>query len=444
MCGIVPRKIDVTGMPRARHSVPTSQKTAPKRSTSERHRGEKKKESAFQPDQRLRELLKHAEFVRPDGTPFWQFLRAHKIAFEKTDFPFLTAHPQPQVKQVFEFAEYMTLKSRGEALAYLYNGLGKALNYVGPLLDMELAHGFNDHTDRHTLWVSQTGVELLQRAGVSYDGAGAYDGLTEVLMTLVGMTHDLGNLLSRKDHSQYSVWWLMRVFGKLTPKQRAVFEKALYAILFHEEPVLVALNMPIEHGIPLQWALVLADKMHVGRDRIGGRSFQTGVEQGAFEDDVHILLNALVVRSTWYLGERSFVWHLDFSLDQLEKKFASFTKGNHRLWVPAFFQKVLVNRGVRYRESFARLFRDIYGDRMRMAAKCAQMLFPYLDKFTVKLVDNDTRNKVGSGELQVWEQVFADGSGGVSSGASSLARRVVAQPLRAYQRAHQFYQEFFE
>ncbi len=404
----------------------------------------KKKRASFLTDQHLQKLLTQSEFLRPDGTPFWKFLKAHKIEFTKSDFPFLTTHPQPQLRQVFDFGEYMQLKSRGEALSYLYNGLGKALNYVGPLLDMELEHGFNDHTDRHTLWVSQTGVEILQRAGISFDGSGQYDGLTEVLMTLVGMTHDLGNLLSRKDHSHYSVWFLDKAFGKLTRAQSAAFDHVMYTIFFHEEPVLVSLNMPIEQGIPLQWALVLADKMHVGRDRVGGRSFETGIEKGAFEDDVHILLNALVVRSTWYLGNKSFVWHMDFSLDQLEKKFESFTKGNHRLWMPKLFQRVFLNRGVMYRESFAQLFRELYADRMRMAAKCAFMLFPYLDKFVVKLVDNDTRNKVGSGELVVWESTNPAHAGSGSLRPAELARRVVTKPARVVKQAQKFYQEWFE
>ena len=86
---------------------------------------------------------------------------------------FQRAVPPP----VFDWPEYLELESRGEALAYLSRGLGTALNYVGPVLDTELPHGFNDHTDRHTLWVSERAVELLQRAGVGYDGQGYFDDL---------------------------------------------------------------------------------------------------------------------------------------------------------------------------------------------------------------------------------------------------------------------------
>lgn len=135
------------------------------------------------------------QMVRPDGTGFWDFLRRSSIDFKQSDFPFLTKHAVPRVKQVFDWGEYLALESRGEALAYVYQGLGKTFTYVGPVLDLELEHGFNDHTDRHTLWVAQTGVELLQRAGKSYCGERHFDAQSEVLMTLVGMTHDLGNFM---------------------------------------------------------------------------------------------------------------------------------------------------------------------------------------------------------------------------------------------------------
>ena len=348
----------------------------------------------------LSALFLSFQFVRPDETPFWEFLKVNNIPYSKKHFPFLTHNSIPRIKQVFDFSDYVQIGSRGEALSYLYKGFGKALNYVGPVLDLELEHGFNDHTDRHTLWVTQTGVELLQRAGISYDGAGYYDSLTESMMTLVGMTHDLGNFFSRKEHSTYSAWLLTRLFSN-THKYPKEFQTALHSILFHEEPVLLDLHMDIEKGTPLQWALVAADKMHVGRDRVGGRSFISGIKNGALEDDIHIVLNALVVRSSWHLGVRRFIWHLDFSIDQLEEKFENFTIGNQRLFLPKLFQKVFIRKGTLYRESFAKLFNDIYGNRVRMAAKCVFLLFPHISEFAVELSDNDTRAKVGSGKMTV-------------------------------------------
>lgn len=340
-------------------------------------------------------------FVRPDGIPFWHFLLQKKIEFKKKHFPFLTATEAPKIKTVFDWNEFIHLQSRGEALSYLYYGLGQALNYVGPVLDQELQHGFNDHTDRHTLWVSQTGVELLQRAGLSFDGTGRYDAETEVLMMLVGMTHDMGNFLSRKEHSQFSVWMLTRLFSEIDT-QSPQWQAASYAILFHEEPVLLENKLALSAGTPLQWALVAADKMHVGRERLGMRSFESGLKNRALEADVHILVNALLVRSSWSLGVGEFIWHLDFSVDQLEEKFSAFSKGNSRLWLPRVFQDKLLGQGVRYRDTFAALFSELYKDRLKMAAESIFLLFPFVQKFVVELVDNDTRAKVGSGKRTIW------------------------------------------
>ncbi len=354
----------------------------------------------MQPHSALHSPLVEKKFVRPDGTSFWQFLTNEKIVFSKKDFPFLTTAAIPQVKPIFDFTHYLTLNSKGEALSYLYSGLGGALKYVGPVLDRELTHGFNDHTDRHTLWVSQTGVEVMQRAGISSSGAHPFNPKTEVLMTLVGMMHDLGNLITRKEHSTYSAWLLSRLFTN-TKQHPDEWRLALYAVLFHEEPVLVSLGQDLKAGNPLQWALVAADKMHVGRDRVGGRSFESGVKNGAFEDDIHILLNALIVRSSWHLGVGAFVWNLDFSVDQLEERFETFTKGSTRLWMPTIFQKLFLSKGKMYRESFMEHFNTLYEDRMLLAARCVFLLFPYIHTFKVVLTDNDTRSKVGSSQMTV-------------------------------------------
>jgi hypothetical protein len=346
-------------------------------------------------------FLGRREFVRTDGTPFWEFLEKHDITYKKSHFPFLSSSRVPRVRNVFDFEEYLSLRSRGEALAYLYDGLGKALNYVGPVLDMELKHGFNDHTDRHTLWVSQNGVELLQRAGVSYAGEESFGATSEVLMTLVGMMHDLGNFMDRKNHSTYSAWLLDRLFAHKEFDSKA-WDHVMFAVLFHEEPVLLDMGINLQTGMPLQWSLVAADKMHVGRERIGGRSFESGIEKGAFEDDIHILLNAMLVRSAWYLEIDTFVWHLDFSVDQLDEKFERFTRGNKRLWVTRVMQNLFERKGKVYRDTFAKQWVKTYEPRMKMLAQSVYLLFPFVDRVVVRLTDTDTRGKVGSGMLTVW------------------------------------------
>jgi hypothetical protein len=306
----------------------------------------------------------------------------------------------PKVKRVFDFGEYLNLSGKGEALSYLYNGFGKAWNYVGSVLDLELKHGFNDHTDRHTLWVTSTAVELLQRAGKSWQNEGGrYDEQSEVLLTLVGMMHDLGNFVDRKEHSMYSAWLLTRTFYNYEAHPEE-WRAALFTTLFHEEPMLRELGVNLTAGLPLQWALVAADKMHVGRDRIGDRSYASGIANRALEEDFHILLNALIVRSSWLLTSGAFVWHLDFSVDQLEKKVESFTKGDGKIWLPESFHRQFTVGGKLYREIFAEIFANAYEARIRMAAMAIFLLFPNLNKFQVHLTDVQKK-----GEMMICEVV---------------------------------------
>lgn len=342
---------------------------------------------------------------RSDGQGWWEYLNSCGISYDKEDFPFLTQHKVPQIKTVFDFGQYLHLSGKGEALAYLYRGLGHVWNFVGPVLDRELPHGFNDHTDRHTLWVTSTAVELMQRAGLSYKNAGGYyDAKSEVMATLVGMTHDLGNLLDRKAHSMYSAWLLTRLFGNTKPHKEE-WDKVLYTTLFHEEPILADMSVNLGDGFPLQWALVAADKMHVGRDRIGDRSYESGIVNRALEEDVHILLNAMIVRSSWLMTSGAFVWHLDFDIEQLEEKFGSFTRGNGRMWVPESFHEEY-RKGKKYREIFAEMFLRVYEARIRMAAMAVFLLFPKVKKFSLNLSDaKRIPGEVPPGELLICEVV---------------------------------------
>lgn len=345
-------------------------------------------------------LLGKREFVRAKGQSFWSFLSSSGIKYDKSHFPFLSNHQTPKVKRIFDFGEYLNLSGKGEALSYLYHGMGKAWNYVGPVLDRELKHGFNDHTDRHTLWVTSCAVELLSRSGRSYrNGGGRYNTKSENLLTLVGMTHDLGNFVDRKKHSMYSAWLLTRLFYNCQPHQEE-WEAALFTTLFHEEPMLAELGVNLADGLPLQWALIAADKMHVGRERIGDRSYESGIANQALEEDVHILLNTLVVRSSWALAASNFEWQLDFSIAQLEEKVESFTKGDGKIWVPDSFHAQFARGGRPYREIFAEMFVKVYEARIRMAAMSVFLLFPQVTRFRVELTDEKME-----GEMLVCEVV---------------------------------------
>lgn len=344
------------------------------------------------------------KLVRGDGTGFWEWLREQEIGFEKTDFGWLTADEPPRIKPVWDFNQYLSLRGRGEAIAYLYGGLGRTLNYVGPVLDVDLLYGFNDHTDRHTLWVAQTGVELLLRSGTGWDGKRRTGTVDELLMALLGMTHDLGNLVGRGRHAESTVEILSQMFTN-KGKRKGEWAAAMEAIKFHDEGAIEREGFDLERGGPLLWALIVADKLHVGRDRVGDKSIATG-PNGSVEADVHVLLNSLVTRSTWYLSQGSFVWHLDFSVEQLTEKFAALTNRKERVWVPQKFQMSWRRAGVKYRESFARDFVEVYHERIELLCQAVLRLFGQVEAVRIVLSDDDSKNKVGRGDVEImkWER----------------------------------------
>ena len=334
---------------------------------------------------------------RDDGRGLWEFLDDYGIGFGKADFPWLTADNPPRVLSILDFSQYMLLQGWTEAVGFLYKGLGRTLSYIGPVMDAELSWGFNDHTDRHTLWVAQTGLELLGRAGKSYDGERRLDRETELLVLLVGMIHDLGNLMARKGHSAYSVDILRELFANRGGYEKQ-WQAVEQAVLYHDEPALVKGDFKLDQGWPLLWGLVMADKMHVGRSRVGDKSLVTGPE-GAIEADPHVVLNCLVAGCTWYLAGESFVWRLDFSVEQLEEKFVALSNNKERVWVPDEYQRAFRKQNIPYRETFSRQFMEVYGERVALAAGAAFLLFPNVREFQLVLSDCDVRGKVGQAEV---------------------------------------------
>jgi len=331
---------------------------------------------------------------------FWRLLEEKGIKYSKDDFPFLTKSSPPEVKAVFDFNRLLELDGWGETIAYLYRGLGRSLTYVGPVLDASRPCGFNDHTDRHVLWVSWTAVELLKRAGANFDGQGAYDRVTENLITAASVLHDLGNLIDRKEHPYYSRFLLRSLFTNKNSRGR-YWHSLEQAVYFHDEGRLTEEKFDLENnGQPLLWALVLADKLHFGRDRIGGRSMEKGFI-GA-QRDAHILANLLVSRSCWYLSPSNFVWQLDFEIQILEKFLAGFSKKKkNRVWVTEKMHNLFQQENILYRESFLKLFFHLYRDRFDFAVKAAFALFPWVRTFILRVFDNDLKRKVGAGEVEV-------------------------------------------
>jgi hypothetical protein len=228
-------------------------------------------------------------------------------------------------------------------------------------------------------------------------------------MLLVGMVHDIGNLVGRKGHSKYSLDILRELFANRQGHEQQ-WLAVEQAVLAHDEPVLSGGEMVLKDGWPLLWAIVIADKMHVGRNRIGEKSLKTAPD-GSLEMDPHVVMDCLLTGSTWYLAGDTFTWRLDFSTEQLEEKFLTVTRNKDRVWVPAEYQKAFRERGVRYRETFAQQFLEVKKERVKLAAEAALLLFPWISDFQVLLSDSDSRGKVERAEMVIHRVVRSQEKG---------------------------------
>ncbi len=343
-------------------------------------------------------------FQRQDKQSFWDFLNQISPHYQQSDFPFLTKDNPPRFKPIFDFGDYLKLSGRGEALSYLYQGLGKSLSYVGPALDSELTYGFNDHTDRHTLWVTNKTLELLHRSGSNYSQTGPIDVTTELLATLAAMTHDIGNLIGRKMHPIYSVEILEKLFVHESDHQKE-WNTLIQAVQFHDEFQLTSHHFKLAKGSPLLWALVAADKMHVSRDRLGDKSALLGTNH-SIEYDKHIVLNLLIARSTWYFQKNIFTWHLDFSCDIGEERLIPLANHKDRVWVPQEYQNNFRKLNQPYRETFTKNFLETYGDRIKLVEQTTKLLFPWLSGFQLILSDGDITKKVGAKDLVIYSTSY--------------------------------------
>lgn len=335
-------------------------------------------------------------FTRTDGRGFWEYLRGQGIPYRKDDFPFLSADDHPHILPVLDFSALLSMQSYAEVIGYLYQKLGKSLSYIGPILDSEFTYGFHDHSDKHALWVALQARELLVRSGKRFDGTGVCDEVSEVLAILAGMLHDIGQLVDRKQHSNYS----LQLIDQLMIRDQHIYEQEWHALVdsirLHEEPVLVSLGLSLEQMFPLHWALVVADKLHNGRDRLSQKSVGLDPEKEPFMHDKFLLADSMIARSSWHLEPETFVYQVDFSLTEFSARFEKYLGDKDRLWVPDSVYALFAKQGKPYRDSFVELFQTMYLDRMQIAAKGIFLLMPWIHSFDVRMVDNDTRDKVGS------------------------------------------------
>ncbi len=133
--------------------------------------------------------------------------------------------------------------------------------------------GFTEHGFRHATLVSTISHQIMQRLD--------YSERESELAAIAGYLHDIGNVVSRKDHGRTAAVMAMQLLEQLGMPYHEVAVIA-GAIGNHEEEYGVAVN-------PVAAALILADKSDVHRSRVRNRDLATF--------DIHDRVNYAVTHS---------------------------------------------------------------------------------------------------------------------------------------------------
>lgn len=155
--------------------------------------------------------------------------------------------------------------------------------------------GYTEHGSRHAQLCSDIAKNILLKLG--------YPKREAELASIAGYLHDIGNMLTRKDHSQSGALLAFDILNGMGMDIKESTE-IMTAIANHEE---------FEEGLPISTvtsAVIIADKADVHRSRVKNKNTATF--------DIHDRVNYAVTKSFVYAEKGSI--RLELSIDE---KFSS-------------------------------------------------------------------------------------------------------------------------
>ena len=153
------------------------------------------------------------------------------------------------------------------------------------------ALGYTEHSFAHVTRVADTARYILETLG--------YSAHTVELAQIAGYTHDIGNLVNRKDHSQSGAVMMFRLLDhKDMPAEDIA--TVVTAIGNHDEGTGVAVDA-------VAAALILGDKTDVRRSRVRNRDFSTF--------DIHDRVNYSVEHSEVKINKETMEITLNLTID---------------------------------------------------------------------------------------------------------------------------------
>ena len=292
----------------------------------------------------------------------------------------------------------------------------EAINYS---LNGSTKDGFNQHDIEHVSRVSNQACRFLEAAG--------YDGKCLKRAVIAAYCHDLGNLLSRKSHEIISANLTELIFPELV-KDTEQWKIIKDAILFHNEPMLAetfareGIREPSDqidylkkYLPPEALAVLMADKIQVGRERITNKEIETNV----LDQDQHLELNLMVNTTSTEITDSSFVWNLDFNryiLKNESPKVRRFVKRKSldegeeerfKVHVSETVHRLHRSKSIPYHYTYASMFFDLYFDRNFLTMASVFALFENVQEFSICIHDKYDSSG-GKGSI-ISETVFKEG-----------------------------------
>ncbi len=252
------------------------------------------------------------------------------------------------------------------------------------VLDSETLTGFNRHGRDHLHAVTRRMLSLLRYA----DGICEARHCTPSEAVIAGYLHDIGNLLSRKEHGICGIYLLTQLFAGIesSPDVLASLMRILEAVLFHE----------VEFGSrvaclgelsPLTTSLIVADKTDVSLKRVSPRS---NIPEAI--RDAHMLVNLLTGKSRLKLRKDNVLWEIHFSPKMEQRgasQFSALLKRSERVWVPAEWQQLYRRENIEYVFIFQATFLRVYFSRLSFAIRAMFALLPSLKTFRLVIQDDE-------------------------------------------------------
>ncbi len=282
-----------------------------------------------------------------------------------------------------DFASLLQM-SCAELDAFFAERLSNVFELQEIVLDSELLTGFNRHGREHLRSVTRRMLSLLRHT----NGAANSQSTLEKQAIIAGYFHDIGNLLSRKEHGIYGIYLLTRLFTNVDRDSETLntFLKVLEAVLFHE----------VEYGSRvaalddlsrLTLSLIVADKTDVSFERVSSKS---NVPEALA--DAHMLVNLLTGDSRLKLRKTSLEWEIHFAPKMSPDKagqFPALMKRAERVWVPAEWQRLYRKENIEYVFIFQATFLRVYFSRLSFAIRALFALHPALQTFRLVIHDDE-------------------------------------------------------